>query len=354
MSVWVTRFVGMIALVMLFGPAESAARAQHGEGSTRARHAGFDRRFGHQEPPDRKMAPPIFLSRIFPSIGATHQDVEPQEWRAGTVPGAVATGRLVRRALTRRPVATAPGAVPAPIHILVCHSYSGQNDDQSHRALATNIITDRLTGKDLRRWNAIKRIVFAEDAEGQSLHPTLRSLWERLERSGHTIYIEMGDTGRAISNTAGVFRLEQFDPEGIRHVAVIRLYPGTIDRAYVGPNAARAEGFIPFQGLNKVERYAEVLGHELAHAVHILSDLTRAQMVEEIVQQTNESFLSYGRRYGYANIESEMRQRIAKRDAFLKELEEPAEAAEMSVWREIVSSRAARNMAFKKKNFSHE
>ncbi|MGH9936655.1 MAG: hypothetical protein ACREAM_10445 [Blastocatellia bacterium] len=210
------------------------------------------------------------------------------------------------------------------------------------RAPTANIIADRITGKDLRRWSAIKRIVFAEDAEGQPLHPTLRGLWERLERSGHTIYIEMGNTGRAISNTAGVFRIERLDPEGIRHVAVIKLYPGTIDRAYVGPSAARHEGFIPFQGLSKEERYAEVLGHELAHAVHILSDLTRARMVEEIVQQTNEAFLSYGRRYGYANIEPEMRQRIARRDAFLKELEEPAEAAEMSIWREIASSRVAR------------
>jgi len=213
---------------------------------------------------------------------------------------------------------------------------------RTRRALASNIITGRLTSKDLRRWNAIERIVFAEDIEGQPLHPTLRGLWEQLERSGHTVYIEMGNTGRAISNTAGVFHIERLDPEGIRHVAVIKIYPGTIDRAYVGPSVARSEGFIPFQGLSKEERYAEVIGHEMAHAVHILSDLTRAQMVEEIVQQTNESFLSYGRRNGYANIEPEMQQRIARRDAFLKELEEPAEAAEMLIWREIASSRVAR------------
>jgi len=246
--VWVTRFAGTIALLMLFGSAESAVRAQSDEDSTRPR-----------------------------------------------------------------------------------------------RALASNIVTDRLSSKDLRRWEKIKRIVFAEDIESQPLHPTLRGLWEQLERSGHTIYIEMRGMGRAISNTAGVFLIERLDPEGIRHVAVIRLYPETIDRAYVGPSAARPEGFIPFQGLGKEERYAEVLGHELAHAVHILGDLTRAQMVEEIVQQTNESFLSYGRRNGYAKIEPEMHRRIAIRDAFLKELEEPAEAAEMLIWREIVSNRAARN-----------
>jgi hypothetical protein len=217
-----------------------------------------------------------------------------------------------------------------------------QNASRTNSAAGTNIITDRLTGKDLRRWEAIKRIVFAKDIEGQPLHPTLRGLWEKLERSGHVIYIEMRGMGRAISNTAGVFHIERLDPEGVRHVAIIRLYPETIDRAYIGP-AVSAEGFIPFQGLNKEERYAEVLGHEMAHAVHILSDPARARMVKEVVQDTNELFLSYGRQYGYANVGPELQRRLSLRDAFLKELEEPAEAAERLVWKEILWSREARN-----------
>src|SRR5262245_13847189 len=109
------------------------------------------------------------------------------------------------------------------------------------RASATNIITDRLTSKDLRRWNAIKRVIFAEDIEGQPLHPTLRRLWDQLERSGHVIYIEMRGMGHAISNTAGVFHIERFDPQGLKHQAVIRLYPEIIDRAYVGPTATRSD-----------------------------------------------------------------------------------------------------------------
>jgi hypothetical protein len=218
----------------------------------------------------------------------------------------------------------------------------GQDSARLNSAADTNIITDRLTAKDLRRWEAIKRIVFAKDIEGQPLHPTLRGLWEKLERSGHVIYIEMRGMGRAISNTAGVFHIERLDPEGVRHVAIIRLYPDIIDRAYVGP-AAGAEGFIPFQGLSKEERYAEVLGHEMAHAAHILSDPARARMVKEVVQETNELFLSYGRQYGYANVGPELQRRLSLRDALLKELEEPAEAAERLVWREILWSREARN-----------
>lgn len=210
------------------------------------------------------------------------------------------------------------------------------------RAPAGAIITDRLTDKDLRRWNAVERIVFAEDADGHPLHLTLRGLWEQIERSGHVVYIEMRGASRPTSTIAGNFHIEHFDPEGLRHVAVITLYPGNIDRAYVGPKTAR-EGFIPFQGLNREERYAEVFGHELAHAVHILSDLTRARMVEELVRQTNELFLDYGGRNGYANLEPEMTERIARRDEFLKELEEAAEAVEMLIWREIIWGRKARN-----------
>jgi hypothetical protein len=222
-------------------------------------------------------------------------------------------------------------------------SAGAQGSARANGASATNIIADRLKRKDLRRWEAIKRIVFAEDIEGQPLHPTLRGLWDRLERSGHVIYIEMAGMGRAISNTAGVFHIERLDPEGLRHVVVIRLYPETIDRAYVGPSAAAPGGFIPFQGLSRVERYAETLGHEMAHAVHILSDLTLAQKVKEVVQETNELFLSYGRRFGYENIGPELLQRLNVRDALLKELERPADAAETLVWREIFWSREARN-----------
>jgi hypothetical protein len=38
-----------------------------------------------------------------------------------------------------------------------------------------------------------------------------------------------------------------------------------------------------------------------------------------------------------------MQRRLSVRDALLKELEEPAEAAERLVWREILWSREARN-----------
>ena len=37
--------------------------------------------------------------------------------------------------------------------------------------------------------------------------------------------------------------------------------------AIVRGGSSAANGFIPFEGLSQKERYAEVLGHELVHAV---------------------------------------------------------------------------------------
>jgi hypothetical protein len=218
----------------------------------------------------------------------------------------------------------------------VARAQSGDGSIRPDRSLATGIITDRIAAKDLRRWDAIKRIVFAEDFMGSPLHPTLRSMWEQLDKSRHAVYIELYCKSRTITNTAGSFHIELFDPLGERHVAVIRLYLSNIDRASVEQLSLRANGYIPFLGLTRVERYAEVLAHELAHTVHILSDLERARMVEEMIEQTNEEFLWQGRRYGYANIKPDLMQRIAIRDLILKELEEPADMIEMIVWKEII------------------
>jgi hypothetical protein len=212
----------------------------------------------------------------------------------------------------------------------------GEVSTRPRRALPSGIITTRMSRKDMQRWHAIKRIVFAEDARGRPIHPTLRDLWEEIENSGHAVHIEMESPSFPVSTTAGSFRIERFDPQGIRHVAVIMLNPASIDLAYVEPDAARPDRFIPFLGLSKEERYAEVLGHELAHAVYILSDLTRARMVEESIQQTNKLFLLHIRQYGNRYIKPEMRYRIVRRDILLQELEEQAEAVEELVWRELI------------------
>jgi len=212
----------------------------------------------------------------------------------------------------------------------------------ARQADSSGLITSRLSIKELERWKEIERIVFAEDADRRPLHPALRNLWERIETSGHAVFIEIASSTRTSTCTAGSFAIERFDPKGQKHIAAIRLNLSSIDQAAVGPGSARDNGFIPFQGLSKKERYVEVLGHELAHAVDILTDLERAGKVEEMVEKTNEILLSWRQNRKGNSLAPEMNRRLSRRDALLKDLEEQAEEMEYIVWRELVASKGAR------------
>lgn len=204
------------------------------------------------------------------------------------------------------------------------------------------ILLDRLAGKDLERWKAMEQMVFATDANQQPLHPTLYGLWQWIDASGHSIYIEVIPPGRTSTCTAGNFSIERYDTRGEHHVGVIRLNFSNIDQAYVGPSAARENGFIPFEGLGKIERYVEVLGHEFAHAVDILTSPERAKAVEFMIEETNELLLkSTPRKRGDA-IPSELRKRLSGRDLLLEELERRAEGMEYIVWKEMIRGKALR------------
>jgi len=210
------------------------------------------------------------------------------------------------------------------------------------RANFSGLITSRLSIKELERWKEIERVVFAEDADRRPLHPALRNLWETVETSGHAVFVEISSSTRTATCTAGSFSIERFDPKGEKHIAVIKLNLSSIDHASVSPGAARDNGFIPFQGLSKQERYVEVLGHELAHAVDILTDLERAGKVEEMVEKTNEILLSWRQNRIGDYMAPEINRRLSRRDALLKDLEEQAERMEFIVWQELVASKAAR------------
>ncbi len=201
----------------------------------------------------------------------------------------------------------------------------------------TGLFANRLSDKELERWREIERVVFAEDANHQPLHPTLRGLWEWIETSGHTVYVEFERGGNSTSCTAGHFLIEHLDRSGEHHIAAIKLSLTNINDAYVGPETRRANGFIPFLGLNKEGRYAEVLGHELAHAVHILTSLERARAVEDLVQRTNQLLLSQHPRQRKAGLAPELKHRLSKRDALLQKLEAQAEEMEKVVWAELAA-----------------
>jgi hypothetical protein len=212
------------------------------------------------------------------------------------------------------------------------------------RVDSSGLITSRLSIKELERWKELERIVFAEDADRRPLHPVLRNLWERVQTSGHAVFVEIASSTRTSTCTAGSFAIERFDPKGEKHIAAIRLNLSSIDQAAVGPGSARDNGFIPFQGLSKKERYVEVLGHELAHAVHILTDLERAGKVEEMVEKTNEILLSWRQNRNGNSLGPEINRRLSRRDALLKDLEEQAEQVEYVVWQELSAGKVGREM----------
>jgi hypothetical protein len=227
----------------------------------------------------------------------------------------------------------------AAISILMSISggvFASQSQDRAKTPSASaeqvkiaGILTDRLTRSDLRIWNSIRDIVFAKDKSGRIKHPKLLGLWNEAERSGHAIIIELSHD--LSFSRAGLFRIETVDPTGQRHVASILLNLTTIDQTYVRKNIQRADPWVPFTGLENKERYAEVLGHELAHAVKAFQDAGYLQLHLEMARETA------GLRYGPGGLENAAgeEERLARIAQLSRMIEEPAEAMEMAIWLEL-------------------
>jgi hypothetical protein len=205
--------------------------------------------------------------------------------------------------------------------------------------MASGIRTDRLSPKQLRVWAAIERIVFAKDRSGRFIHPKLRSLWQQAETSGHVIHVEMPGPRDDLDGRAGRFVIERFDPDGKSHTAVIRLCLPVIDGAVTDRIFRRTDGFIPFKGLGKEERYAEVLAHELAHAVWFLSDLRHARLMGDLDSEVDEF---YNRRRHVAHgaaWDEQMERHLDRIESLTTEIERPAETAEKEIWQELLQNR---------------
>jgi len=194
------------------------------------------------------------------------------------------------------------------------------------------IRTDRLSHRQQRLWQCIRRVVFAANAHGEPLHPKLQALWRSVDESGSTVYVEM-PRGASVSN-AGRLVIEKRDQKSGKHVFSIHLYLNVIDKAVVCDHARRANGLIPFEGLNRHERYAEVLGHELAHAAAAARDSEYLNQVNE-QERLNEVLRSSLRERGRLHYDEDTRSllsTLARLHAFLEA--EPLRM-EKEVWREL-------------------
>jgi hypothetical protein len=201
----------------------------------------------------------------------------------------------------------------------------------SERAMG-GLRTDRLSRKELKTWAKIEAVVMAEDAQGQPWHPTLRGLWEAVDSSGHAVYVEVVRDGK--SAIAGRFEVTEVDPDGVSHEARLLLNLRALDRVSTTPAAARANGFIPFEDLEKTQRQAELLGHELAHAAWHLESVERARIAERI-HRDKERLAQKLLAAPSAEAREALMVEARAADRFGRRLEESAEAAEMEIWSEL-------------------
>jgi hypothetical protein len=132
---------------------------------------------------------------------------------------------------------------------------------------------------------------------------------------------------------AGVFDVEAFDFTGLRHVAVIRLCPGNIQRAKVGSGPDAVQAFVRFDGLSETERYAEVLAHELAHAEYFLASPERVVELQAAQAAVAASFSRPAR--GAKPVYEDLVRRCEKPLAVLAASEAHAQSMEAVVLREL-------------------
>ena len=199
------------------------------------------------------------------------------------------------------------------------------------------LLLERLSKGQLRVWRAIEQVVAASDPSGQPLSPTLRRQWEWARTSTHVLHVEMVSPSKMASGLVGVFQVERVDPAGLRHVAVIRLCPGNIERARARPAPDAVDPFVRFEGLTEVERFAEVLAHELAHAQYFLESPERLAGLEA-AEGAIEAFRSRNRRAGDA-LYQDVGRRLQEPLAAIAATEVHAESVEAVVLRELTKDR---------------
>jgi hypothetical protein len=193
------------------------------------------------------------------------------------------------------------------------------------------IRTGGLSGRGLKTWKAILAVVEAAGPDGRPLHPTLHRLYRELDSSAHTVRLLIPDT-KGSSAIAGRFRIETLGVDG-RHEASITLNVRTIDRVLTG--AADAQ-LVTFEKLGRTERYAQVLGHEMAHAAWTLGDAENARLVVDVQRRS----LELARRAQTEGVAGEgFSEAIRENERLVRLLEEPALAAEAAITKELRASR---------------
>ena len=192
---------------------------------------------------------------------------------------------------------------------------------------------DRLKKKYLEDWKAVEATLSATDAFGEPRHPRLYGLWQWARSSEQAISIEFLDRAH-FKKMAGSIRVENDSSNPPNRVACITLYLRTIREAVGQDELPRTNGLIPFKDLERTQRYAEVLGHELAHAYLIFAVPNYARVYEELVRET-EAYAAARKKAGTAFLASDMIAWLNRLKVVTDQFEHPVEAIEIEIWREL-------------------
>jgi len=194
-------------------------------------------------------------------------------------------------------------------------------------AAEAEVLTDRLSGAQLKAWKQIAAVVLATDAEGRPLHPTLHRLWQEVSSSRHVLHIELPRRSGS-SAIAGRFRIEGQRQDG-RIEATLMLNLRVIDRVLTGSPEAQ---LVPFEVLGRTERRAQVLGHELAHAAWAFAAPDQAGLALD-AQAHAERLAVIARTVGTAG--PGFGEQVEANERLIRLLEEPALAAEKVIAAEL-------------------
>ena len=193
------------------------------------------------------------------------------------------------------------------------------------------IRTDHLSGHQLKKWKSIVAVVQAVGRDGQPLRPMLHRLYREIESSPHDVRIELPGT-KGTSAIAGRFRIEPLGADG-RLEATILLNLRVIDRVLTGSPGAQ---LVTFETLGRPERYAQVLGHEMAHAVWAFADPEHTRLATRV--QADAAALARRARTEGTTAEG-FSQEVQQTERLVRLLEQPALDAEAAITEELRTSR---------------
>lgn len=220
---------------------------------------------------------------------------------------------------------------------------SGATRDDA--SASEGIRTDRLTPRQLQIWRSIEQIVQSVDRIGRPLHPRLFSLWQWARTSRYAIFIEILDEKNPSTYHAGLLTIREPDGKDNRRIAVIQLWSSVIEHASTPREVRRADGLLPFEGLGRIERYAQVIGHELTHAALRLEDPAYDQLCKELESERAAFLSSRGQSPKGRTYDQNSMERLSRILSLSEQIEGPAQKAEAEIWRELLYGQTVRAAA---------